>query len=101
MTDELLRQSRGLAWSVGDKEVFLESRGMMMTHDELAKLLGDAYSTIIEAGFALVPKIWKEDVFKHFEVVRGAARNGHSKRSRTDSDLTPQSDRRTVKVKRR
>lgn len=63
-----LAESGLVPWNEGGKESFLASRGMTMSHDELVSEIGAAaYQKITEAGFVLVPKRWKDDVFKHLK----------------------------------
>jgi hypothetical protein len=49
-------------WNNGGKQACLERMNITMTHDELAAALGSTYREIIDAGFVMVPKKWREDV---------------------------------------
>ena len=66
-TDELRERDRRFIeeegpWNNGGKQAVCASAGITMTHDELAKDLGPAYQQILDAGFVLVPKRWRENV---------------------------------------
>jgi hypothetical protein len=46
------------------KQEYLERMNITMSHDELAAALGPAYQQIVDAGFVMVPKRWREEVIK-------------------------------------
>lgn len=50
--------------SVRDEILNKPGREIAMTHDELVESLGDAYAKIIDAGFVLVPRWWREAALK-------------------------------------
>lgn len=49
-------------WNNGGKQSCLARGNISMTHDELAKIIGSSYQTIVDAGFVMVPKQWRDDV---------------------------------------
>jgi hypothetical protein len=49
-------------WNNGGKQAVCASAGIAVTHDELAKAIGPAYQQILDAGFVLVPKQWRERI---------------------------------------
>lgn len=51
-------------WNEGGKEDCLEVGQITMTHDDLVLALGPlAAKTIEDAGFVLVPRKWRAEVF--------------------------------------
>lgn len=50
-------------WNNGGKQALLGDMEITMTHDELAKAMGPAYQMMIDAGFVMNPKRWRENVF--------------------------------------
>lgn len=50
-------------WETHKAKVLAEG-GMAMGHDELVALLGDKYNIILDAGFVLVPKKWRDEIFE-------------------------------------
>jgi hypothetical protein len=50
-------------WNNGGKQATLGNFGIAMTHDELAAKMGPAYQQMTDAGFVMVPKKWREDVY--------------------------------------
>jgi hypothetical protein len=65
--DHLAENGEYTPYNEGGKETILESREISMTHDELMAQLGPAFEKITAAGFVLVPKSWRDDVFNHLE----------------------------------
>lgn len=66
-TQELAERQRHFiedegSWNNGGKQAFCVASGIAMTNDELAKVLGPAHQQILDAGFVLVPKKWRDDV---------------------------------------
>lgn len=49
-------------WNNGGKQACCESFGIAMTHDELARSIGDVHQRILDAGFVMVPKQWFDRV---------------------------------------
>ena len=46
------------------KQKMLEQGQIKLAHDELIKVIGeDVYKLITDAGYVLVPKRWRDDVF--------------------------------------
>ena len=54
-----------LPWHEGGKEGSMERFGVTLTHDDLCGVLGPVAVNLIEsAGFVLVPRTWRESVFR-------------------------------------
>ena len=53
-----------IAWNDGPKQECLERGGIAMSHDELAAELGASYQKIVDAGFVLMPRKWRDDVLQ-------------------------------------
>ena len=51
-------------WNNGGKQACYGRMEITMSNDELAEALGPAHQQILDAGFVLVPKKWREDVMK-------------------------------------
>jgi hypothetical protein len=50
---------------LNNKEDIYDKININMSHDELITALGkEAWQKIVDAGFVLVPKQWRENVFK-------------------------------------
>ena len=56
---------RSIPWNEGGKELALDNMEITMSHDDLAKAMGNSYQKMIDAGFVMMPRKWREDVFKH------------------------------------
>jgi hypothetical protein len=53
------------AWANGGMQEVLAAIDITMTHDDLVAALGPAvFKTITDAGFVLVPREWRERVFR-------------------------------------
>jgi len=71
------------AWNEGGKEESLDRMEIQMTHDELLGAIGEAAAAkIAEAGFVLVPRKWREDVFRTLDAL-GAERRAASGKSQS------------------
>ena len=49
-------------WNNGGKQAALGGFQITMTHDELAVKMGVAYQVMLDAGFVMVPKKWRQTV---------------------------------------
>jgi hypothetical protein len=59
------REANRAAWDNGGMESVLAGGGIIMTHDDLVTALGpEASKKIADAGFVLVPREWRERVFR-------------------------------------
>ncbi len=72
-------------WNDGPKQECLTRGGITMSHDELAVMLGDAYQKIIDAGFVMVPRNWRQEVC---EALSGRSANSTTDQSCCDSSRT-------------
>jgi hypothetical protein len=51
-------------WNEGGKEKHFDHAGITMTHDELVMELDGWHQKIVDAGFVMVPKSWRDKVMK-------------------------------------
>ena len=56
-----------LPWNEDAKADALERGKITMSHDELEAALGNGAKLIADAGFVLVPRVWREQVFTALE----------------------------------
>jgi hypothetical protein len=49
-------------WNNGGKQAVFGRMDIQRTHDELAASMGNAYQQMLDAGFVMVPKKWRDEM---------------------------------------